>query len=344
MLCRPEGPIPARIMLVGEAPGVDEERVGLPFQGASGQELNRMLSEAGLSRGECFVTNVARERPAGNDINQFFAKSKKERDENPTKFTQHLGRWCVPAVRDGCGLLEREIDMVMPNVIVALGGTSLWALTGIKGITKWRGSMLVHHRTQSKVIPTIHPAAVLREWSWRATVVHDLRRAARFRDGRPYPRPAWRFIVRPTFSQTRGVLLDLLGRLERGENLRLSFDLETRLGHIACAGLSWTLVDAICIPFMQRGKVDGYWEEREETELAYLLMLVLCHKNAEVVGQNILYDAQYTWRHWGYVPRVVQDCMISQHSIFSDLPKSLAFQASMYCDFYVFWKEEGKQI
>ena len=50
MICRPEGPIPSRIMLVGEAPGYEEEQKGLPFQGASGQELNRMLGEAGITR------------------------------------------------------------------------------------------------------------------------------------------------------------------------------------------------------------------------------------------------------------------------------------------------------
>lgn len=334
------GPIPARIMVVGEAPGYDEERTGKPFVGVSGNELDRMLGEAGIARSECYVTNVCRVRPPGNDISLFFAKSKKDRTD---EHIQYRGRWVVSHIREGIRHLEAEISSVNPSVIIACGNTPLWALTGNTGITKWRGSMLLTDSGR-KVIPTIHPAAVLREWSWRATAVSDLRRAARFRDGIPYPSPEYNFIVRPTFDRAREILLTLLGRLEGGESLRLSFDLETRAGHIACAGLSWTLVDAICLPFMCVRSRSGYWTPDEEGELVWLLTRILTHSHAQVVGQNILYDSQYTYRHWHFVPNVVQDCMISQHSIFSDLPKSLAYQASMYCNHYVFWKDEGKNI
>ncbi|MFM9709487.1 hypothetical protein, partial [Streptomyces galilaeus] len=60
--------------------------------------------------------------------------------------------------------------------------------------------------------------------------------------------------------------------------------------------------------------------------------------------QNIIYDSQYTWRHWKFVPRVVLDTMISQHACFSALPKGLAYLALMYCEYYVYWKDEGKQL
>ena len=350
MICRPEGSLSAQIMIVGEAPGSEEDRVGLPFQGASGTELNRMLHDAGIMRSECFITNVIRERPPNNDLNFLIAKAKKDRTHVHREL---LGKWCLPPVHIGYALLLREIEMVKPKVIIALGGTALWALTGISGITKWRGSMLYGNLpsgAKPKVIPTIHPAAVLREWSWRATAVNDLRRAARFRDGREYPKPNWRFIVRPDFATTIRTLESLLRRLSGtgggwegfSEVIRISFDLETRAGHIACAGLSWTLEDCICIPFMCVERKEGYWELDQEAEIICLLKEILTHTNAQVVGQNILYDSQYTWRHWHFVPNVVQDCMISQHSIFSDLPKSLAFQASMYCNYYAYWKDEGK--
>jgi uracil-DNA glycosylase len=342
MICRPEGPIPSRLMIVGEAPGYDEERLGLPFQGVSGQELNRMLGEAGISRSEAFITNVCRVRPQDNDITRFIAKSKKEITSAHREFR---GKWCLPPVIEGAQLLAKEISMVQPNVIIALGNTPLWALTGISGITKWRGSMLYTAGDiaagKCKVIPTYHPAAVLREWSWRAVAINDLRRAAKFRDGSAYPKPAWNFIIRPNFQQVKDTL-GALRRLVVQGHTRISFDLETRAGHIACAGLSWSLTDAICIPFMCVESRDGYWNAEHEAEIICLLYQILTHKNAQVIGQNILYDSQYTWRHWNFVPNVTQDCMISQHSIFSDLPKSLAFQASMYCSYYVYWKDEGK--
>jgi uracil-DNA glycosylase len=341
MICMPEGPIPARLMLVGEAPGYEEEQRGTPFQGVSGQELNRMLAEAGIKRSECFVTNVVRIRPQANDINHFIAKAKK--DVTPLH-REFRGRFVLQPVLDGASLLRKEIEMVKPNVIVALGNTPLWALTGISGITKWRGSML--HTTEmglpTKVIPTYHPAAVLREWSWRGVAINDLRRAAAFRgDNTDYPKPKWNFIIRPSFNRVWEVCRDLMARLAT-ETIRISFDLETRAGHIACAGLSWTLLDAICIPFMCVENREGYWDPDQEARIVTWLYQILTHKNAQVVGQNILYDSQYTWRHWHFVPNVTQDCMISQHAIFSDLPKSLAFQASMYCNYYVYWKDEGK--
>jgi uracil-DNA glycosylase family 4 len=341
MIVNGEGPIPATIMIVGEAPGEEEARQGRPFVGPSGYELDRMLGEAGVSRAECYVTNVARERPPNNDISTYFAQSKKA---ITNEHVEIRNRWVLPPIRDGINALALEINMVQPQIIVALGNTPLWALTGTSGITKWRGSMLYSSGVVGegrKVIPTYHPAAILREWSWRATAVNDLRRAARFRSGDEYPKPQWNFIVRPGFEQAKRVLSDLLVRLVGGP-LRLSFDLETRAGHIACAGLSWTLVDAICIPFMCVERAEGFWTLDEEAELVWLLRKALTHENARVVGQNILYDSQYTWRHWRFVPRVAQDCMISQHSIFSDLPKSLAFQASMYANYYVYWKDEGK--
>jgi uracil-DNA glycosylase len=339
MICRPEGPIPARIMLVGEAPGYEEEQRGLPFQGASGQELNRMLGEAGIIRSECFITNVCRVRPANNDLNLFIAKAKK--DVTP-QHIQLRGRSVLKPIYDGVELLRKEIAMVKPNIIVALGNTPLWALTGVNGITKWRGSMLYSSDigVPTKVIPTLHPAYVLRDWASRAIAVNDLRRAAAFRGGADYPKPNWRFVIRPSFEKVCGTLSLIQGLLKNGP-LRLSFDLETRGGHIACAGISWTLEDAICIPFIYSGFRE-YWSADQEAHIIWLLHQVLCHPNARVVGQNILYDSQYTWRHWHFVPNVKQDCMISQHSIFSDLPKSLAFQASMYCKYYVYWKDEGK--
>lgn len=358
---KPSGPVPARVMIVGEAPGEREVQEGRPFVGASGWELDKMLGEAGISRGECFVTNLARYRPPDNDMNlwmreklTFGPKLLKEDEKklaagiDPRKFIRMRDMLVHPYIQEGYEMLKSEISEVKPNVIIPVGNSSMWALTGKWGVTNWRGSMLyADDFPERKVIPTIHPAAVLREWSHRATVVSDLRRARRFIAGEEYPKPDWQFHVRPSFDLTVSILRWLLERLEDGEQLRLSFDLETRSGHIACAGLSWSLCDAICIPFMCVERSVGYWSEEEETEIVYLLCRILTHSDVEVVGQNLLYDSQYTWRWWHFVPasitRKLQDTMIAQHSLFSDLPKKISFQASLYCNYYVFWKDEGKE-
>jgi len=126
-------------MLIGEAPGAEEERLGRPFVGASGQELDRMLGEAGISRTECVVTNVCKVRPPRNDITQFFARSKK------ALTSEHVllrDRWVLPCVREGFILLIAEIEQAQPSMIIPLGNVAMWALTGQWGIGKWRGSML----------------------------------------------------------------------------------------------------------------------------------------------------------------------------------------------------------
>ncbi len=346
----PDGPPNARIMVVGEAPGEEEARRLRPFVGASGIELEKMLAAAKIGRNECFITNVARERPKDNDIKHFFAKSKKAGIE--AGMQQVRGKHVTREVIEGSALLKREIELVKPKVIIAFGNAAMWALTGEggekigppTGIKKHRGSMYHENLTElaCKVIPTYHPAYVLRAWNVRGQVINDIQRAARFRNGEPYPVPKWNFFIRPSFTTVMEVMQQLLGMLEQGP-LRLSFDIETKNGHIDCAGISWSLQDSITIPCMCKGNRQGYWGLEEEQAIVYYLYLVLTHPNAQVVGQNILYDCQYTWRHWHFVPRVVQDTMISQHSIFSDLPKSLAFQASMYANYYYFWKEEGKE-
>lgn len=342
-----DGPIPARIMIVGEAPGADEEAQGRPFVGSSGKELDRMLHEAGVSRSECFVTNVCRVRPPRNDISLYIAERKKDRTLD---HVQVRGKWVLPPVAEGIEKLKVEIGMVKPNLIIALGGTAMWALTGISGIMKWRGSMLhCDFAPEVKVVPTIHPAAVLRQWDLRAIAVHDLKRAAPFRDGRPYPAKRWETIVRPSFEKAYNVLRGLYELCKQNpDGFSISFDLETRQGHIACAGLSWHIDgkslhnQAICIPLMCVENREGYWAADEEGILVYWLYQLLTHPHVRVIGQNLLYDSQYTYRHWHFIPRVAQDTMISHHVTFLGLPKNLGFQASMYCDHYVYWKDDGK--
>lgn len=351
-----DGPSNARIFLVGEAWGDQEERTGLPFQGASGQELNRMLHDAGIMRSECYTTNLVNARPPLNDISKWVTDKRKDITPDMIKMRD---RWVKPIVKQGFEQLLREIDAVQPHVIVALGATALWALTGAWGILKWRGSQLrlnvppelyppgiltaEHRPERTKLIPTLHPALILRDMSQRQMVVLDLKRVARERHTPDYANePQWNFITRPNIETTLGTLAALRERLDRNEVLWLDFDLETRAGHIACAGISWSLTDAISIPFMCVESREGYWMAEEEAAIVYALYKLLTHPNARVRGQNLLYDCQYTYRHWHWVPRVAQDTMISHHSAFCGLQKSLAFQASMYCDHYVYWKDDGK--
>lgn len=334
------GPIPARIMVVGEAWGEYEERREEPFVGPSGEELNRMLHEAGLTRGECFVTNLVNKRPPNNDLSFWVSEKKKP----PTHEYQLLKDvWALPVVHEGYKQLMAEIELVQPQIVVALGNWAMWALTGRRGITLWRGSVLQGPGGR-KIIPTMHPAAVLRQWSIRAATVSDLRRVKRHLETpTEVAQPAWNFTIRPSYPDVISCLTGLLSRLEQ-EPIWLDLDLETSSGHIACCGISWSLTEAICIPFMSKDSSYGYWIAEEEAAIVWLLYRIFTHKNARIRWQNGLYDAQYVHKSWHFIPRGMQDTMISQHAMFSDLPKSLAFQASLYAKWYVYWKDEGKNI
>lgn len=343
MKCLGDGPIPARIMIVAEAPGAEEERAGKPFVGQSGQELTRMLHEAGIIRAECFITNVCRFRPPDNDIEAFIPTRKG--DITADCVYMH-DRYVKPVVWQGYQELLKEIEIVKPNVIITCGNVGMWALTGKWGITSWRGSLLetlskVGDRLY-KVIPTYHPAAILRQWDWRATGVHDLRRAKEHAASPEIIRPLYKFVVRPTYTEVMNKLDELYEKACQGPYV-LSVDLETRRKHIACIGLAWSDLDAICIPFMDTQKKDGYWLEEQEAEIIYTLSRLLTHPNCEVVGQNFLYDAQYIWRHWKFIPNVQWDTMMAHHLMFVLMPKALHFLSSLYCSNHVYWKDEGKE-
>ena len=351
-----DGPPTARVMLIGEAWGSEEERTLVPFSGASGQEFNRMLHDAGIMRSECYATNLVNARPPYNDISKWVTKKRKDIAPDMVKLRDAFVK---PIVREGFEKLLREILLVQPNILVAAGGTALWALTGAWGVMKWRGSQL-HLEVppdlwprdlvgpsfippRPMLIPTLHPAAVLRDTALRSITVNDLKRVARWRNKKEYENvPNWHFEVRPTYASAVDRLEKLLLLLDASEGLWLDFDLETRAGHIACAGISWSCEEAVSIPFMCVESREGYWLPEQEAQLVWLLYRLLTHPNAKIRGQNLLYDCQYTYRHWHFVPRVIQDTMIAHHSAFCGLPKSLAYQSSMYSDHYLFWKDDGK--
>ena len=132
----------ARVMLIGEAPGADEDRQGLPFVGQSGQLLDKALSTIGLTRRNFYITNIIPWRPPGN--------------RQPTPQETEA---CLPFVK-------RHIDLVSPDFLILVGGTSAKALLGGRdGIMRLRG-IWKDYRSEvgkkMKVISIFHPAYLLR--------------------------------------------------------------------------------------------------------------------------------------------------------------------------------------
>jgi uracil-DNA glycosylase family 4 len=150
------------LCFVGEGPGADEDAQGYPFVGKAGQLLDRMIEAMGFLRDEVYVCNVVKCRPPKN--------RKPEPDEMAT---------CRP-------YLVEQLDLLNPEVIVALGATAVEGLLGIGGgITRLRGKWRLY-QGRIAVMPTFHPAYLLRTPEAKRDVWQDLQEVLRHM-GRPVP-------------------------------------------------------------------------------------------------------------------------------------------------------------
>lgn len=343
MTLQASGPCPARIMIVGEFPTQEEVIKGFPFAGAAGDELSRMLKDAGIYRSECFMTMALKTRPVAGKLENVIAETKAAITNSHVLLRD---KFCLPVVIQSMEVLKREVEMCQPNVIIACGNLAMWMLTGEWGVGSWRSSIMecdlqLNLDYKPKVIPTYAPYTITRQWSWRPIMVHDLKRAKNESLFRSINRVEYDFILRADFATTVDVLSQLIARAD-SQPLKLAVDLETRAGHIACCGIAWTTRNAICIPLMCVERPGGYWDLQEESHIVFLLYKLLTHKNVKVVGQNFSYDAQYTYRHWHFIPNLARDTMLAQHVLFSNMPKSLDYLSSMYCAYHCYWKDDGK--
>lgn len=337
---RPSGPCPAKIMVVLDFPSERDVTASSVMSDYAGSEFGKMLQEAGLMRGVCFTTSFLQLRPLANDVGTVIAM--KKTDVSPSHIPVR-DKMALPHVRDAIARLTQEIELCRPNVIIALGNAAMWALTGKWGITNWRGSVLqtdlpLSLPWQPKVIPTFAPSSIFKNWDWRQVAVADLRRVAKEAKTQEYIRPDYKFLTQVDYGTAVATLTRLISLADRGP-LKLAPDIETAHGHIEMIGIAWSKHEAICIPFMREGSVEPYWNEAEEIEIQWLLYRLLTHPNAQIVGQNFSYDAQYISRHWLYLPRLVRDTMLTAHVMFSSMQKDLAFLASLWCEHYVYWKD-----
>lgn len=132
----------SRVMLVGEAPGRDEDLEGQPFVGRSGKLLDRMLAAIGLDRTSVYIANVIPWRPPGN--------------RTPTPQESQI---CLPFIR-------RQIELADPDILVCMGNPATQTLLEVKeGITRTRGRWFDYHtgKREIRAIPTLHPAYLLRQ-------------------------------------------------------------------------------------------------------------------------------------------------------------------------------------
>lgn len=334
------------IALVGEAWGEAEERLGHPFVGPAGRELVNLLADAGyferpqgvwepgavrdfwLQQGKVALLNVFNLRPKGNDIDILCAP------RTDSAAASHLpqlraGRYIQRQYLDHLDRLARDLSSLRPNVVVGLGNTAAWALLGNSGIAKIRGTVANGDGRVwgGKVLPTYHPAAILRDWSLRHVTVLDLAKALRESEFPEIRRPQRKVYVPEELADLGALVRDVLLPAKR-----LAVDIETVGDQITCIGFAPSTDLAVVVPITDfRQASRSYWPSHEDEILVWrLIQDVLAGPSAKVF-QNGLYDLHFLWRRYGLtVANCQHDTMLLHHALQPESPKGLDFLGSVY--------------
>lgn len=353
------GPRKAKIVLVGEAWGESENQLKKPFVGESGKELWRVLGEAmpeiapelhaqasalhkyglawvkereaWLEVASISMTNVLALRPPSNKLESLCVK----KSECPAPYNlpaiKPPGNYLREDYLSELTRLETELESLSPNLIIALGNTATWAVLGVTNIGSIRGAVTTSPKgcpgAGRKVLPTYHPAAVLRQWAWRPIVVADLMKAAREAQFPEIKRPARTILVSPTLDEVESWTRDTLANPPP----LLSPDIETASGQITCIGFARSISEALVIPFWDRTKPGwNYWEEPWQERRALDCVATLLESQIPKVFQNGIYDTQYITRYGIRPGNLKEDTMLLHHSLFPEMQKGLGFLGSIY--------------
>jgi len=289
----PEGPKASRIAIVGQNPGKQEILMGRPFVGPSGQLLNALLSKAGISRRDCYITNVFK----------FECKPEKlSKEERQKHFLE----------------LRKELEgMANLGLIICLGRWALEALTGHTKITHHRGS--VYQWKGRWLVPTFHPAEILRgQTHLNIILLHDVRKAVK--------------VLNEGFAEPE-VKFDWIGpgqALKDFAESSFAFDIEVARGKIVCLGLS-NEKRTVVIPFKNES-LKNYWPEETEREIWKELKIVFNSPFVKI-GQNLKFDLTFLWPLLGKISPPFFDTLLAHHLLEPDLPHDLAFLTSIYTSF-----------
>lgn len=289
---RPDGRGRSRIMIVAEAPGKDEDDVGRPLVGRTGQELERVLAELGVDmRKDCLLTNAVICRPPDNDLSDSKA--------------------AVVHCRPNLVRTIREFD---PEVIIPLGGISVRSLIGhlwkdedVGGIGRWAGFRIPNHKPNAWVCPTYHPSYLLRQKDQVLNAEFKMHlRAAVNLPGRPWPNGAPDYL-----SQVEPILNPDVAakRLSRYRDGLVAFDFEhsplkpdPEYADLVCCSVCWNGLETIAFPY--HGKVKQ------------ALVDLIEDPNVGKIASNMCNEDRWVRRRLGTkVANWAWDTMLAAHAI-----------------------------
>lgn len=307
-----------------------------------------------LNEASCAFTNVLAFRPPGNRLDDLCV-SKAEVGKDYSLPSLVRGKYLREEFLPELSRLAEELETCQPNLVVAMGNTACWALLQATNISQIRGTITSSVDSGLKVLPTYHPAAILRQWQWRVITVADLMKARREMASAEIRRPSRAILINPTLAEWRQRVESLLA----SPPPLLACDTETSLGLIDTIGFAASADSAfVCQVGPHRNAVgkgystiwplrDGqrrssYWSMEEEIEF-WRLNQQLLESSIPLVFQNGLYDLQYLLK-MGLRPNCLagEDTMLLHHALFPELQKGLGFLGSIYTN-ESSWKIMRKQ-
>jgi hypothetical protein len=339
-----------KILIIGEAYGVREMLFDHPFVGSSGAELARMLAQAeiapsigidyptesemmtywkGLELGGLItVTNVFNERPPDNNIKEFFTSAKEGVNHLPPLLR---GKYLKPSHLHHVEKLWDKINALKPHLIIALGNTASWAVLGQGAIGVIRGTVKMAPNFQIKVLPTYHPAAVMRQWNLRPIVIMDLIKARDEAETKHIERIKRWITIEPT-------LADIVEWAQRPAEY-YACDIETYGKQVSMVGFARSDYDALVIPFLDETKPRwSYWPSIEDECTAWRLVVQIMRTKVPKIFQNGVFDITRL-ASVGVRPfNCAGDSMLLHHALYPEMLKGLGFLGSVYSR-EIAWKQ-----
>jgi uracil-DNA glycosylase len=353
------GPHDARCVMIGEAWGESEDQHGVPFAGASGREFARMLIESGwdiddllaraveqlstrdflaareewLERASVLLTNVFALRPTNNNLAYLCAaRSDLPASYNLPPIRNENPRYVKEDYLPELSRLRAEVEQSQRNLIIALGGSACWAMVSSHAIGRLRGAVSTARASapaqlsNTKIIPTYHPAAIFRAWQWRVIVLADLIKAKREMAFAEVRRPARSIHVNPSIDMVEAWTHLTLN----GPYAFLAPDIETMNGQIRCIGFARSRSEAMVVPFIRDLQGISYWEDEDHELRAWECVRALLDSPIPKIFQNGVFDLQYLMRAGLSVRCATHDTMLLHHALYPELQKGLGFLGSVY--------------
>lgn len=308
----------ARICIVAEFPGETEVYLKQPLVGRSGTHLWTELGKIGVRREQCYVTNVIKCRTQDQ-----------KHDKTPVP-AEDMRKWEA--------VLARELS-VLSNVqyILILGNVALHALTGHKGIKKWRGSVLkftreMGYKNDGQILVSYNPAFVLRDPTVELHFKIDVQRFRRVLDGTYKPHE-----IRAFINPTKAHVLDFIKEL-RNAKLPTAFDIEIMGQETSCIGFANDAHEGLCINFRDKENTSRF-DVQDEADIRLAIAELFADPLMYFIAQNGNFDAYWLRYKDRIVAPVHYDTLLAHHTLYPTLPHSLAFLTTQYTE-HPYYKDD----